>query len=125
MELCQVLEKYLDSCLLDDLVPQWLRIYYRVIKYYIRIHISAPLLVTEALTLLKNTPNIKKNWNASICEIIRKYTLTHNVDPSGIRLGGVKKNLYITSWKEELWNDTHLKRTLDGSIILIHANTKR
>ena len=106
MELCQVLEKYLDSCLLDDLVPQWLRIYYRVIKYYVRIHISAPLLVTEALTLLKNTPNMKKNWNASVCEIIRKYTLSHNVDPSDIRLGGVKTN---SSWKEELWNDTCLR----------------
>ena len=31
--------------------PQWLRTYYRVVKYYVKIHSNAPPLVTEVLTL--------------------------------------------------------------------------
>ena len=73
---------------------QWLRIYYRMIKYYVRIHIIAPLLVTEALTLWKNTPNMKTNWNASVCEITRNIpSVTMFITMEYICLGEVKKNL--------------------------------
>ena len=44
--------------------PQWLRNFYRAIKYYVRIHTTAPCLVVDALELLKNTSG--RNWNRSI-----------------------------------------------------------
>ena len=50
-----------------DTYPQWLRNFYRAIKYYVRIHTTAPCLVVDALELLKNTSG--RNWNRSLCEI--------------------------------------------------------
>ena len=57
--------------------PQWLRLYYRVIKYYIRLHISVPPLVSEALTEL-NVSLHKNNWYFRISEIIKEYRICDN-----------------------------------------------
>ena len=56
--------------------PQLLRNFYRAIKYYVRIHTTAPCLVVDALELLKKTSG--RNWNRSICEILRKYEPRQN-----------------------------------------------
>ena len=88
--------------------PQWLRIYYRVIKYYVRIHVSSPPLVFEALTVLKTLPTKKRNWNTSVSQTIMKYTNTQSINASQISMTDIKKNLqdsYIATWREQLWND--------------------
>ena len=41
--------------------PQWLRSYYRAIRYFVRAHTSAPPLLSEALNVLKSLPTRKKN----------------------------------------------------------------
>ena len=88
--------------------PQWLRIYYRVIKYYVRIHVSSPPLVFEALTVLKTLPTKKRNWNTSVSQTIMKYMNTQSINASQISMTDIKKNLqdsYIATWREQLWND--------------------
>ena len=64
--------------------PQWLRIYYRIIKYFIRIHVNTPPLVSEALTLLKHTLNKRNNWYTAKSEIIMKYTYYLAILPSNV-----------------------------------------
>ena len=64
--------------------PHWLRKFYRAIKYYVRIHTTAPCLVVDALELLKNTSG--RNWNRSICEILRKYEPRQTSTASQINL---------------------------------------
>ena len=48
--------------------PQWLRNFYRAIKYYVRIHTTAPCLVVDALELLKKT-----SGRRGICEILSQH----------------------------------------------------
>ena len=91
--------------------PQWLRIYYRIIKYFIRIHVNAPPLVSEALTLLKHTPNKRNNWYTATSEIIMKYTYNQSLNANEIVLKEVKRNLqesFINIWKEQLWDDSRV-----------------
>ena len=79
--------------------PQWLRNIYRAITYYVRIHTTAPCLVVDALELLKNTSG--RNWNRSICEILRKYEPRQTTTPSQINL----QEAFITKWTDDLCND--------------------
>ena len=89
--------------------PQWLRNFYRVIKYYVRIHTTAPCLVVDALELLKNTS--RRNWNRSICEILRKYEPRQTTTASQINLqefGQCLQEAFITKWTDDLWNDIRI-----------------
>ena len=86
--------------------PQWLRNFYRAIKYYVRIHTTAPCLVVDALELLKSTSG--RNWNRSICEILRKYEPRQTTTASQINLqvfGQCLQEAFITKWTDDLWND--------------------
>ena len=86
--------------------PPWLKHFYRVIKYYVRIHTTAPCLVVDALKLLKKTSG--RNWNRNICEILRKYEPRQNTTASEIDLkefGQYLQEAFITKWTDDLWND--------------------
>ena len=83
----------------------------RIIKYFIRIHVNAPPLVSEALTLLKHTPNKRNNWYTTTSEIVMKYTYNQSLNANEIVLKEVKGNLqesFINIWKEQLWDDNRV-----------------
>ncbi len=49
-----------------------------------------------------------KNWNRSICEILRKYEPRQNTTASQINLqefGQCLQEAFITKWTDDLWND--------------------
>ena len=83
----------------------------RITKYFIRIHINVPPLVSEALTLLKNAPNKRNNWYTATSEIIMKCTCNQSINANQIVLKEVKRNLqesFINIWKEQLWDDNRV-----------------
>ena len=102
--------------------PQWLRNYYRAVKYYVRIHNSAPCLVVDALELLKKTSG--RNWNNTLCGILKQYEPCQSTTASEISLLGVGRGLqesFITKWKEDLWND---KRISGGNKLRTYRSFK-
>ena len=49
-----------------------------------------------------------KNWNRSICEILRKYEPRQTTTASQINLqefGQCLQEAFITKWTDDLWND--------------------
>ncbi len=60
----------------------------------------------NALELLKKTS--VRNWNRSICEILRKYEPRQNTTASQINFQEFEQCLqeaFIMKWTDDLWND--------------------